>query len=111
MEKLHDKCGERAETPLVGYLALRAADFAHPREVLADQELNPVEKRAILAAWASDASAVESRPEFRWLCGTPGPVALRHILIALRALDAEVEQQSAVIAAMARGSHGQDARG
>ncbi len=96
--------------PLAGYLALRVADFAHPREVLADQDLDPVEKRAILAAWASDASSVESHPAFRWLSGTPGPVALTQILAALRALDAETEQQSAVIAAMARGPNLSGAR-
>jgi hypothetical protein len=91
---------DESTAPLAGYLALRLADFVHPREVLADQDLDPMEKRAILAAWASDASAVESRPEFRWLSGTPGPVALSQILTALRALDAETAQESVVIAAI-----------
>jgi hypothetical protein len=86
---------------LTGNLALKTGDFVHPREVLAEQDLDPMEKRAILAAWASDACAVESRPEFRWLPGTPGPVALTHILATLRALDVEMERQSAMIAAMA----------
>ena len=85
---------------LTGYIAARAQDFAHPREVLLDEELAPSEKRQILAAWASDASAVESRPEFRWLAGTPGPVALSHILEALRALDRETEREAALISAM-----------
>jgi hypothetical protein len=89
------QCG----TPLVGYLALKLQDFAHPREVVLDQDLDAVEKRAILAAWASDASAVESRPEFRWLFGTPGPVLLSHVLAALRSLDLETEQEAAFIAA------------
>jgi hypothetical protein len=108
---MRDETGnEDIATPLSGYLALRASDFAHPREVLADQELDPVEKRALLAAWASDASAVESRPEFRWLRGTPGPVALTQILSALRALDAETAQQSAMIAAIAQNPVGRGAR-
>lgn len=93
---------QRAQSPLSGYLAIRAADFAHPREVLSDPELDPTEKRAILAAWASDASAVESRPEFRWLPDTPGPVALSHILAALSALDVETERQSAAVSMLSR---------
>ena len=105
MRKLHLRNTENEKICLTGYPALRVIDFAHPREVLADQELASVEKRAILAAWASDASAVESRPKFRWLLGTPGPVALSQVLDALRALDADIVQQSAAISAMAQGSH------
>ena len=101
---------EKSESGLLtGILALRTGDFAHPREVLADQDLDPMEKRAILAAWASDACAVESRPEFRWLSGTPGPVALTHILAALRTLDVETERQSAMITAMSPASFSQRA--
>jgi hypothetical protein len=96
---------DKPVAPISGYLALRVPDFSHPREVLADRDLDPLEKRALLAAWASDASAVESRPEFRWLGGTPGPVALTQILAALRALDTETEWESAMIAATARGPH------
>ena len=88
--------------PLAGHLAGKVTDFVHPREVLADEELNPLEKRAVLAAWASDASAVESRPGFRWLPGTPGPVALEKILAALRTLDMQTADQAAAIAAMTR---------
>jgi hypothetical protein len=35
--------------PLSGYL-LRVSDFAHPRDVLSDPDLDPVEKRTILNA-------------------------------------------------------------
>jgi hypothetical protein len=100
---------KRALSPLSGYLAIRASDFAHPREVLSDPELDPTDKRAILAAWASDASAVESRPEFRWLSGTPGPVALSHILNALRALDKQTEHESAILSSIARSGQWQNA--
>ena len=96
-------------TGLPSYLALKIGDIAHPRDVITDEELDPMEKRAILAAWASDQSAVESRPEFRWLKGTPGPVLLRQILSALRALDGETQKQSAIIAAMMAGNHGRGA--
>ena len=87
-EKLHGVAGERT-APLSGYLAFKVADFAHPRDVLSDPDLDPVEKRAILNAWASDACWVESRPNFCWLPGTPGPVCLSHILAALHTLDVE----------------------
>jgi hypothetical protein len=109
MRKLHDKTNESEKGVLAGRLALKVRDFAHPREVLADHELDSVEKRAILNAWASDACSVESRPNFCWLPGTPGPVCLSHVLAALHALEAQTEQQSAVIAATTRGPYGQRA--
>jgi hypothetical protein len=34
--------------------------YSHPREVLADQELGLNEKRAVLAAWASDAGRLQA---------------------------------------------------
>ena len=46
-----------------------------------------MEKRTLLCAWASDACAVESRPGFRWLPGTPGPILVDHVLAGLRKLD------------------------
>ena len=64
-----------------------AVGFLHPLEVLKDQELDHAEKREILAAWASDASAVEHRPSQRWLLGTPAPVPLSEVLSALSRLD------------------------
>jgi hypothetical protein len=69
------------------YLAIKAQDFAHPWDVILDRELSAEQKRTLLASWASDASAVEARPGFRWLEGTPGPVPLSHIRSALLALD------------------------
>ena len=49
--------------------------------------LDPDDKRAILASWASDASAVEDAPTLRWLVGADAPVPLREVLDALRRLD------------------------
>lgn len=69
------------------YLAIKAQDFSHPWDVILDRELSGDQKRTLLASWASDASAVESRPGFRWLKGTPGPVPLSQIRSALLALD------------------------
>jgi hypothetical protein len=64
-----------------------SGDYAHPRDVLIDPMLSKVEMRAILASWASDASAVEDRPQLRWLAGTEAPVALDDILECLARLD------------------------
>ena len=55
--------------------------FSHPREVVADPNLSLGEKRAILASWASDASAIACCPALR------APVRIDEILEALRALD------------------------
>jgi hypothetical protein len=64
-----------------------AVGFLHPLEVVKDDDLDVAAKREILAAWASDASAVEDRPTQRWLLGTPGPVPLSEVLAALSRLD------------------------
>lgn len=65
-----------------------AVGFLHPLEVVKDEDLDPRAKREILAAWASDASAVEDRPTHRWLLGTSAPVPVSEVLAALRRLDA-----------------------
>jgi hypothetical protein len=39
--------------------------YAHPRDVVSDPALTLAEKRAILASWASDASAIASCPALR----------------------------------------------
>ena len=64
-----------------------AVGFLHPLEVVKDEDLDLAAKREILAAWASDASAVEGQPTQRWLLGTLAPVALSEVLAALRRLD------------------------
>ncbi len=74
--------------PLFG-CQLPAADRAYdtPRDVIADMGLSRAKKREILAFWASDACAVESRPGLRQLPGTNRPVAFDEIMRALRTLD------------------------
>ena len=51
--------------------------YEHPRDVVADPSISLGKKRAILASWASDASAIASCP----------PVAIDDILEALCELD------------------------
>lgn len=63
-----------------------AQGFAHPMDVVRDRDLTISEKRAILAAWASDACAVEAAPALRRPPGAP-VVSFDDIMDALRALD------------------------
>ena len=60
--------------------------FAHPRDVVAHPQLSLAEKRAILASWASDASAIASCPTLRAPDGLKAPVHIDEILDALYAL-------------------------
>jgi hypothetical protein len=60
-------------------------DPEHPQAVVDDADLTLNEKRAILAAWASDACAVEASPALRVVPGTGHRVG--DILQALRQLD------------------------
>ncbi|MDN5005677.1 hypothetical protein ACFQZO_33025 [Bradyrhizobium sp. GCM10027634] len=61
--------------------------FGHPREVVSDPHLSLSEKRAILASWASDASAIASCPSLRAPEGLKAPVTIDEILEALCSLD------------------------
>ena len=67
---------------------LHPADaFGHPRHVVGDPDLTLSEKRAILAAWASDACAIEAAPALRQAQGTAQPVLYDEVMEALRSLD------------------------
>ena len=61
--------------------------YAHPRDVVADPALTLGEKRAILASWASDASAIASCPALRAPPGLKAAVTIDEILEALQELD------------------------
>ncbi|MGF6309721.1 hypothetical protein ABIB82_004282 [Bradyrhizobium sp. i1.8.4] len=61
--------------------------YETPHDVVRDSRLSLTEKRAILASWASDASAVASNPVLRAPRGLKSPVPVSDILEALRALD------------------------
>jgi hypothetical protein len=61
--------------------------FDHPRDVLADPTLSRAEKKAILASWASDATAVTSCPSLRAIPGAKRAVSIDDILEALSSLD------------------------
>ena len=61
--------------------------FHHPKDVVAHPDLSIAEKRAILASWASDASAIASCPALRAPTGLKAPVTIDEILDALCELD------------------------
>lgn len=61
--------------------------FTHPFDVARHPTLEPEVKRAILASWASDASAVPDQPALRQPVGAEAPVPVDDVLAALQALD------------------------
>jgi hypothetical protein len=61
--------------------------FEHPKDVVSHPDLTLAEKRAILASWASDASAIASCPALRAPEGLKAPVSIDAILKALCELD------------------------
>ena len=61
--------------------------FEHPKDVVTHPSLTLAEKRAILASWASDASAIASCPALRAPEGLKAPVSIDAILEALCELD------------------------
>jgi len=61
--------------------------FEHPKDVVAHPDLTLAEKRAILASWASDASAIASCPALRAPEGLKMPVSIDAILEALCELE------------------------
>ena len=60
-------------------------------EVVNNPDMTVQAKRAILAAWASDACAVESTPELRQL--TSADVRFDDVMDALKCLDGEAAAQ------------------
>ncbi len=61
--------------------------FLHPFDVARHPSLEPEVKRAILASWASDRSAVEDRPALRKPPGAKRAVSIDDVLDAMHALD------------------------
>ena len=63
-----------------------AAIYTHPDDVMSDPKLTTAEKRAVLAAWISDAPAIENAPSLRRL-DSGAIVDVDSILQALGSLD------------------------
>jgi hypothetical protein len=63
--------------------------FRRPFDVVDHPSLEPEVKRAILASWASDASAVKHRPGLRRPPGAPRAVPIDDVLAAIKSLDSQ----------------------
>ncbi|WP_257558532.1 hypothetical protein [Sphingobium sp. CFD-2] len=63
------------------------ARFLHPFDVARHPSLEPEVKRAILASWASDRSAVKNQPAMRRPPGAQGAVPIDEVFAAMRSLD------------------------
>ncbi|MFW2853892.1 hypothetical protein ACM61V_18630 [Sphingomonas sp. TX0543] len=61
--------------------------FLHPFDVSRHPSLEPEVKRAILASWASDRSAVRDQPALRKPPGARRAVSIDEILAAMHDLD------------------------
>ncbi|WP_041558037.1 MULTISPECIES: hypothetical protein [unclassified Novosphingobium] len=61
--------------------------FLHPFDVARHPSLEPEVKRAILASWASDRSAVKDQPALRKPKGISRPFGVDEVFSALRSLD------------------------
>jgi hypothetical protein len=72
--------------PADDLLSRKSFVFAHPGDVLSDQELSLADKRSLLAPWVSDAFAVENLPSLRQL-PSGAVVRVDDIMDALKSLD------------------------
>lgn|SRR3954469_23315943 len=84
--------------------------FNHPRDVISHPTLTLAEKRAILASWASDASAIASCPALRAPDGLKAPVTIDEILDALCELDGKPWNPPGEPADATKQSQGRDQR-
>ena len=66
---------------------MRGMQLRRPIDVVKSRSLSVDDKRAILAAWASDFYAVDSKPALRQLSGTDEPLSVDEVQLALRELD------------------------
>lgn len=65
--------------------------YLHPFDVAHNPSLEPEVKRAILASWASDRSAVRNHPGLRKPPGVRRAVPIDDILAAMHAIDKPAE--------------------
>ncbi|MGV1760884.1 hypothetical protein ACQZ6F_29115 [Rhizobium sp. A22-96] len=66
---------------------LHGMQIERPLDVVKARALSVDDKRAVLAAWASDFYAVDSKPAVRHMPGTPKPVSIDEVQVALKELD------------------------
>ncbi len=83
-----------AEDPAFENLLHPARAFARPTDIVSDPDLTLNEKRAILASWASDASAADANPLLRRSDGGM-TASWDDIMAALKELDLEAAKSPA----------------
>lgn len=66
---------------------LQGMQLRKPIDVVRASALSIDDRRTILAAWASDFYAVESKPALRQLPAMPEPVSIDEVQAALKELD------------------------
>ena len=62
-------------------------ELRRPADIVNAPSLSIDDKRAILAAWASDYYSVESKPGLRQIPGLAEPVTIDEVQLALKELD------------------------
>ena len=99
MKRMHDTTEPAASAKGGGFTVQLNNPLAHQRaaaardryqsidDVLHDASLTRLQKRAILASWASDLWTIESCPWLREVPGVRAPLRVNDIFAALRALD------------------------
>jgi hypothetical protein len=85
---MHDLLQQTADNAIsMGPMVLlQGMQLRRPIDVARAGAFSADDKRTILAAWASDFYAVDSKPVFRHIPGTPEPVSIDEIQSALREL-------------------------
>jgi hypothetical protein len=66
---------------------VQGMQLRRPIDVVTVPALSVDDKRAILAAWASDLYSLDSKPSLRQLPGTPEPISIDEVQSALKELD------------------------
>lgn len=86
MHELLQRAASQA-TAMGPAILVQGLQLQRPTDVVRAASLSVDDRRAILAAWASDLYAVDSQPALRHLPGTPEPVSIDAVQAALRELD------------------------
>jgi hypothetical protein len=86
---MHDMLQQAASNAMAmgPAVLLRGMRLRRPIDVVRAPSISVDDKRAILAAWASDFYVVDSKPALRLVPGTPEPVAIDEVQSALKELD------------------------
>ncbi len=66
---------------------LQGLQLRRPIDVVRAPALSVDDKRTILAAWASDFYAIDSKPALRQVPGMPEPISIDEVQSALKELD------------------------